>query len=68
MLFWVFGYGSLVWNRRFEVDERVIGFIKDYQRVFDLEAPQSTLLELAPWKKRKELIAGLLPIAFVEGR
>ncbi|KAL8510409.1 hypothetical protein ACS0TY_017285 [Phlomoides rotata] len=32
------------------------------------EAPQSTLLELAPWKKRKELITGVLPIAFVEGR
>ncbi|KAI5586929.1 hypothetical protein BDE02_06G245100 [Populus trichocarpa] len=36
MVFWVFGYGSLVWNPGFEYDEKVIGFIKDYTRVFDL--------------------------------
>ncbi|KAK6116954.1 hypothetical protein DH2020_049329 [Rehmannia glutinosa] len=36
MVFWVFGYGSLVWNPGFEFDEKVIGFIKDYKRVFDL--------------------------------
>lgn len=36
MGFWVFGYGSLVWNPGFEYDEKVIGFIKDYRRVFDL--------------------------------
>ncbi|XP_051137204.1 gamma-glutamylcyclotransferase 2-1-like [Andrographis paniculata] len=36
MVFWVFGYGSLVWNPGFEVDEKVVGFIKDYRRVFDL--------------------------------
>ncbi|KAL6547636.1 Gamma-glutamylcyclotransferase 2-1 [Orobanche hederae] len=36
MVFWVFGYGSLVWNPGFEFDEKVIGFIKDYRRVFDL--------------------------------
>lgn len=36
MEFWVFGYGSLVWNPGFEYDEKVIGFIKDYRRVFDL--------------------------------
>ncbi|KAG6409720.1 hypothetical protein SASPL_127762 [Salvia splendens] len=36
MVFWVFGYGSLVWNPGFEVDEKVIGFVKDYRRVFDL--------------------------------
>ncbi|KAL8482093.1 hypothetical protein ACS0TY_028297 [Phlomoides rotata] len=29
---------------------------------------RGTLLELAPWKKRKELIAGVLPITFVEGQ
>jgi cation transport regulator ChaC len=34
MVFWVFGYGSLVWNPGFEYDEKVIGFIKDYRRVF----------------------------------
>eukprot|EP00262_Sarcandra_glabra_P007964 TRINITY_DN21125_c0_g1_i1.p1 TRINITY_DN21125_c0_g1~~TRINITY_DN21125_c0_g1_i1.p1 ORF type:complete len:232 (-),score=41.12 TRINITY_DN21125_c0_g1_i1:113-808(-) len=33
---WVFAYGSLVWNPGFEFDEKVIGFIKDYKRVFDL--------------------------------
>lgn len=36
MVFWVFGYGSLVWNPGFEYDEKIIGFIKDYTRVFDL--------------------------------
>uniref|UniRef100_A0A2K1WTR6 Uncharacterized protein n=1 Tax=Populus trichocarpa TaxID=3694 RepID=A0A2K1WTR6_POPTR len=36
MVFWIFGYGSLVWNPGFEYDEKVIGFIKDYRRVFDL--------------------------------
>ncbi|KAL3645842.1 Gamma-glutamylcyclotransferase 2-1 [Castilleja foliolosa] len=36
MVLWVFGYGSLVWNPCFEFDEKVIGFIKDYKRVFDL--------------------------------
>nr|KJB06359.1 hypothetical protein B456_001G000800 [Gossypium raimondii] len=36
MVLWVFGYGSLVWNPGFEYDEKVIGFIKDYKRGFDL--------------------------------
>ncbi|KAJ9702235.1 hypothetical protein PVL29_004126 [Vitis rotundifolia] len=36
MVLWVFGYGSLVWNPGFDYDEKVIGFIKDYKRVFDL--------------------------------
>ncbi|XP_068637753.1 gamma-glutamylcyclotransferase 2-1-like [Aristolochia californica] len=36
MVLWVFGYGSLVWNPGFEFDEKKIGFIKDYKRVFDL--------------------------------
>ncbi|PSS11776.1 Gamma-glutamylcyclotransferase [Actinidia chinensis var. chinensis] len=36
MVFWVFGYGSLVWNPGFEYDEKVVGFIKDYKRIFDL--------------------------------
>ncbi|KAK1323753.1 hypothetical protein QJS10_CPA02g01590 [Acorus calamus] len=36
MVLWVFGYGSLVWNPGFEYDEKIIGFIKDYKRVFDL--------------------------------
>ncbi|CAI9094872.1 OLC1v1030695C1 [Oldenlandia corymbosa var. corymbosa] len=36
MVFWVFGYGSLVWNPGFDYDEKVIGFIKNYRRVFDL--------------------------------
>ncbi|XP_054793569.1 gamma-glutamylcyclotransferase 2-2-like [Prosopis cineraria] len=36
MVFWVFGYGSLVWNPGFEYDEKIIGFIKGYRRVFDL--------------------------------
>ncbi|CAA0838297.1 ChaC-like family protein [Striga hermonthica] len=36
MVLWVFGYASLIWNPVFEFDEKVIGFIKDYRRVFDL--------------------------------
>lgn len=36
MVFWVFGYGSLVWNPGFEYDEKMIGCIKNYRRVFDL--------------------------------
>lgn len=36
MVFWVFGYGSLIWNPVFEYDEKVIGFIKDYKRCFDV--------------------------------
>lgn len=36
MGFWVFGYGSLVWNPGFEYDEKVIGFVRDYRRVFDV--------------------------------
>lgn len=36
MVLWVFGYGSLVWNPGFDFDAKIIGFIKDYRRVFDL--------------------------------
>ncbi|XP_074569484.1 gamma-glutamylcyclotransferase 2-1-like [Curcuma longa] len=36
MVLWVFGYGSLFWNPGFEFDEKIIGFIKDYRRVFNL--------------------------------
>ncbi|XP_038983786.1 gamma-glutamylcyclotransferase 2-1-like [Phoenix dactylifera] len=36
MVLWVFGYGSLAWNPGFDFDEKMIGFIKDYRRVFDL--------------------------------
>ncbi|KAF3338764.1 cation transport regulator-like protein 2 [Carex littledalei] len=36
MVLWVFGYGSLAWNPGFDFDEKIVGFIKDYRRVFDL--------------------------------
>ncbi|KMT19700.1 hypothetical protein BVRB_1g007560 [Beta vulgaris subsp. vulgaris] len=34
MVFWVFGYGSIIWKAGFKYDERVPGFIKGYRRVF----------------------------------
>ncbi|KAG5394467.1 hypothetical protein IGI04_024430 [Brassica rapa subsp. trilocularis] len=37
MVLWVFGYGSLIWNPGFDFDEQLIGYIKDYKRVFDLD-------------------------------
>lgn len=36
MVLWVFGYGSLIWNPGFEYDEKVIGFVKDYKRTFNV--------------------------------
>jgi cation transport protein ChaC len=34
MQMWVFGYGSLVWNPGFEVQDRVIATLPGYQRSF----------------------------------
>lgn len=36
MVLWVFGYGSLLWNPGFNACEKIVGYIKDYRRVFDL--------------------------------
>lgn len=34
MTMWVFGYGSLLWNPGFEIDERVVGTLAGYARSF----------------------------------
>ncbi|KAI3984122.1 hypothetical protein MKX01_035249 [Papaver californicum] len=34
MVLWVFGYGSLIWKAGFHHDDRLVGFIKDYRRIF----------------------------------
>ncbi|KAK4374268.1 hypothetical protein RND71_004945 [Anisodus tanguticus] len=56
MVFWIFGYGSLVWNPGFEYDEKLIGYIKDYRRVFDLACIDHRGIPEKPalWMKTKE--------------
>ena len=49
MVLWVFGYGSLVWKAGFEYDERVVGFIKGYTRVFN-QGNWETALPFARFK------------------
>ncbi|CAN6456883.1 unnamed protein product [Victoria cruziana] len=34
MVLWVFGYGSLIWKAGFAYEQRLIGLIKGYRRVF----------------------------------
>ncbi|CAI9298247.1 unnamed protein product [Lactuca saligna] len=51
MVFWVFGYGSLVWNPGFDYDDKLIGYIKNYRCVLS-------------WKQTaviKKIYGGLLP-------
>ncbi|GLJ54035.1 hypothetical protein SUGI_1156390 [Cryptomeria japonica] len=34
MVMWVFGYGSLIWYAGFEYEQRLVGYIRGYRRVF----------------------------------
>ncbi|KAI5081649.1 hypothetical protein GOP47_0001392 [Adiantum capillus-veneris] len=36
MVMWIFGYASLMWRAGFDYDERIVGFIRGYRRVFHL--------------------------------
>jgi hypothetical protein len=36
MVLWVFGYSSLIWNPSFDFDDKILGFIKCYNRTFNL--------------------------------
>ena len=69
MVLWVFGYGSLVWNPGFDFDEKIIGFIKDYRRVFDLgELLLAYVVQLTFLKKIlppvARLMEGLISLSF----
>lgn len=59
MVFWVFGYGSLVWNPGFEYDEKITGFIKNYKRVFDLGKPSIAKESLHPFQNSFSLYTNL---------
>jgi hypothetical protein len=55
MVLWVFGYGSLVWKAGFEYDERIIGYVKGYRRVF---YQGNIILTSWFWAKKFSLLPG----------
>uniref|UniRef100_M4D091 Uncharacterized protein n=1 Tax=Brassica campestris TaxID=3711 RepID=M4D091_BRACM len=52
MVLWEFGYGSIIWNPGFDFDEKLIGNIKDYKRVFDL-GPEKEKLAIEYLERRE---------------
>lgn len=60
---WVFGYGSLIWNPGFAYDARLVGFVRDYRRVF--YQGNLTHLQLAQIRAVLGLFAPLISLVFV---
>ncbi|KAF8703267.1 hypothetical protein HU200_032059 [Digitaria exilis] len=68
---WVFGYGSLIWNPGFAYDARVVGFVRDYRRVFYQGTPLRacfTCLPLQPRVHGRFALSKLYLVPFANGQ